>query len=174
GEGLFGEEPLSNDADSSRPPLKLPPAFLKLARTVAFHRDPARWETLYRTVWRLTHGERGLMSDAADPDVVQLDRWSKAVRRDVHKMKAFVRFRQLDEAGTPLRPAILWMDVRADKEAADVVATGDPALVINGNGHGHAVAAPTKVLKKMIEAAEADEDKEKLGKLLAKAQELGL
>ncbi|MEO0603868.1 MAG: hypothetical protein AAF211_20700 [Myxococcota bacterium] len=58
--------------------------------------------------------------------------------------------------------------------------TGDRTLpdtvndVINGNGHGHAVAAPTKVLKKMIEAAEADEDKEKLGKLLAKAQELGL
>ncbi|MEM9703938.1 MAG: TIGR03915 family putative DNA repair protein, partial [Planctomycetota bacterium] len=101
GDGLFGEEPSSHGKGSSRAPFKLPPAFLKLARSVACHRDPARWETLYRTAWRLMQGERRLMSDAADPDVVRLDRWSKAVRRDVHKMKAFVRFRQVDDDGMP-------------------------------------------------------------------------
>ena len=42
----------------------------------------------------------------------------------------------LDKAGKPLRPAIIWMDVRADKEAADVLATGDPALIINSGGQG--------------------------------------
>ena len=42
----------------------------------------------------------------------------------------------LDMDGRPLRPAILWMDVRADREAADVAATGDAALAINGAGSG--------------------------------------
>ena len=42
----------------------------------------------------------------------------------------------LDEAGRPLRPAILWMDMRASREAADVLATGDDALAVNGDGSG--------------------------------------
>lgn len=41
----------------------------------------------------------------------------------------------LDAAGRPLRPALLWMDVRAGEEAAMVAATGDPALAVNGDGH---------------------------------------
>jgi ribulokinase len=42
----------------------------------------------------------------------------------------------LDADGTPLRPAMIWMDVRSAAEAADVAATGDPALRINSNGKG--------------------------------------
>ena len=42
----------------------------------------------------------------------------------------------LDAAGRPLRPAILWMDMRAGAEADAVLATGDPALDVNGAGHG--------------------------------------
>jgi ribulose kinase len=42
----------------------------------------------------------------------------------------------LDEAANPLRPAIIWMDVRAGAEADAVLATGDPALAVNGAGHG--------------------------------------
>ncbi|WP_231701118.1 FGGY family carbohydrate kinase [Aliiruegeria sabulilitoris] len=42
----------------------------------------------------------------------------------------------LDENGNALRPALIWMDVRADKEAEAVLATGDPALCMNGNGVG--------------------------------------
>lgn len=42
----------------------------------------------------------------------------------------------LDAASRPLRPAILWMDVRAGAEADAVLATGDPALAINGAGRG--------------------------------------
>jgi sugar (pentulose or hexulose) kinase len=38
--------------------------------------------------------------------------------------------------GRPLRPAIIWMDVRAAGEAEDVLATGDPALALNGAGRG--------------------------------------
>ncbi|WP_428390294.1 FGGY-family carbohydrate kinase [Lichenicoccus sp.] len=42
----------------------------------------------------------------------------------------------LDTAATPLRPALLWMDVRAGAEADAVLATGDEALAINGAGLG--------------------------------------
>ncbi len=42
----------------------------------------------------------------------------------------------LDAAARPLRPALLWMDVRAGREAEAVLATGDAALAINGDGQG--------------------------------------
>lgn len=42
----------------------------------------------------------------------------------------------LDEDGRALRPALLWMDVRAHAEAEAVLATGDPRLKLNGAGNG--------------------------------------
>ena len=42
----------------------------------------------------------------------------------------------LDKEGAPLRPALMWMDVRADKEAEAVLETGDKRLVLNSNGQG--------------------------------------
>ncbi len=42
----------------------------------------------------------------------------------------------LDENGEAIRPAMIWMDVRASKEADEVLATDDPALILNGNGKG--------------------------------------
>ncbi|MDH7792105.1 FGGY-family carbohydrate kinase [Ochrobactrum sp. AN78] len=42
----------------------------------------------------------------------------------------------LDVDGKPLRPSIIWMDVRASAEADAVLATGDDALLANGGGRG--------------------------------------
>jgi FGGY-family pentulose kinase len=42
----------------------------------------------------------------------------------------------LDREGKALRPAIIWMDVRASTEADAVLATGDVALISNGGGRG--------------------------------------
>jgi ribulokinase len=42
----------------------------------------------------------------------------------------------LDSDGVPVRPCLLWMDVRSHHEAADILACGDPALQINGGGAG--------------------------------------
>jgi ribulose kinase len=42
----------------------------------------------------------------------------------------------LDRDGSSLRPALLWMDVRAHAEAQAVLATGDPRLKLNGAGRG--------------------------------------
>lgn len=42
----------------------------------------------------------------------------------------------LDENGDALRPALIWMDVRANVEADEILATGDDALLLNGGGQG--------------------------------------
>lgn len=48
--------------------------------------------------------------------------------------------------GTPLRDCLIWMDVRAAKEAAEIAATGDPALKFNGYGNVSAEWMPCKAL----------------------------
>ena len=42
----------------------------------------------------------------------------------------------LDDSGNPVRPALIWMDVRSAEQAEQMVATGDDALRINSNGSG--------------------------------------
>ena len=37
------------------------------------------------------------MRIASDPDIRQLEAMQKAIRRDIHKMRAFVRFRKVDD-----------------------------------------------------------------------------
>lgn len=77
----------------------LPPAFLQLARLVVHHRHAGRWPVLYRVAWRLAYEDPGLLGNAVDPDLRRLHDWAAQVRRDVHKMHAFVRFRKVTTAG---------------------------------------------------------------------------
>jgi DNA polymerase len=79
-------------APSPVPGFTAPRAFLALAEHAALHRDSGRFTLLYRLLWRL-RTERGLMEAASDPDIVRLGLLARAVRRDIHKMHAFVRFR---------------------------------------------------------------------------------
>jgi uracil-DNA glycosylase len=90
---LFGE-----DAPLPAPPaaeLRVPRAFLDLAQTAALHRDPQRFALLYRLLVRLVD-HPALLEDHADPLVRRVENLAKAVRRDMHKMRAFVRFRELE------------------------------------------------------------------------------
>ncbi len=77
--------------------ISVPQSFVDRARSVAAHRTPTRWELLYRMLWRITGGERDLLRNAADRDVHTFCTLEKAVRRDAHKVKAFVRFRQIND-----------------------------------------------------------------------------
>lgn len=52
----------------------------------------------------------------------------------------------LDEAFQPLRPAIIWMDVRAAEQARRIAASGHPALKYNGFGNVSAEWMPCKAL----------------------------
>ena len=91
GGDLFGAEPAE-----SGPALMLAKAAAELIRLVVCHADPERYALLYRLIWRLRHGERALMEVASDPLVHRLQRIAKSVRRDIHKMHAFVRFRKVE------------------------------------------------------------------------------
>ncbi len=89
---------LDLEAPPSGPPLSdphVPKAFLASAQTAAVHREPERWNLLYRLLWRL-QTQRGLLHVEVDDDVAALRRLNDQVRRDLHKMHAFVRFRKVD------------------------------------------------------------------------------
>jgi uracil-DNA glycosylase len=102
---LFDEPVISPQA--SHPTFSVPRDFLDLASSVALHRDPTRFALLYRLLWRLRDEPR-LLSLSMDPDLVQAHAWAKSVRRDIHKMHAYVRFRELP--GTQPRAFIAWFE----------------------------------------------------------------
>lgn len=84
------------DQPARRQGLSVPADFMAFAASVLCHRDPGRHALLYRLLWRIGNGERALLDRATDADVHRAARWAQAVRRDTHKMKAFVRFRQVE------------------------------------------------------------------------------
>jgi uracil-DNA glycosylase len=96
--GLSMEAPAEGEAQPSAA-FRVSRRFVELAEAAACHADAERWALLYRLLWRQTHGEARLMEVASDPDVHRLLRMEKAVRREVHKMHAFVRFRAVEHAG---------------------------------------------------------------------------
>ena len=77
----------------------VPRAMVSLAETVIQAREPAKFGLLYALIWRAHRGEKRLLEDAADPLVARLTRLAQAVRRDTHKMRAFLRFREVSEEG---------------------------------------------------------------------------
>ncbi len=74
----------------------VPRAFVDLARTIVCHRDPERFSLLYALLCRLRGNPRA-MEDVADPLLHRLSLMAKSVRRDMHKMRAFLRFRQVSD-----------------------------------------------------------------------------
>jgi DNA polymerase len=96
GGDLFGGAPAPLPQPGSA--FSVPRAFLTLAETAICHSDPERFALLYALLLRLKD-RPGLIADSADPLVQRLERMAKAVRRDIHKMHAFVRFREVEEEG---------------------------------------------------------------------------
>ncbi len=76
----------------------VPKAFFDLAEIAACHADPERWQLLYRVLWRL-QGDRSLMKHELDPDIARMRQMDRQVRRDLHKMHAFLRFRMVTDEG---------------------------------------------------------------------------
>ena len=88
--------------------VRVPPGFVDLARQVICHRSGQRFALLYRLLWRIAQGERALLEICTDPDVRRAGRMAQSVRRDQHKMKAFVRFRQI--AGVRPEQFVAWFE----------------------------------------------------------------
>jgi DNA polymerase len=102
---LFASDEARGKLSNVVPAATVPKEFLRLLRTVALHRDPRRWDLMYRLLWRLHAEGRDVLTDAADAALVLARRFAHDVRRDLHKMHAFVRFRELPplEEGGPAR-----------------------------------------------------------------------
>jgi uracil-DNA glycosylase len=75
----------------------VPREFMELAGQVVLHRSGERFALLYRLLWRLGR-EPDLMRVRSDPDIARLHDMAKSVSRAAHKMKAFVRFREVHDA----------------------------------------------------------------------------
>jgi len=74
---------------------RVPRRFVDLAGAVVRHRDVERFNLLYNALWRIAQEEPKLLEVATDPLVRRLEEMEKAIRRDAHKMHAFLRFREI-------------------------------------------------------------------------------
>ena len=90
-------------------PVRASRAFVQLAKSAICHSDPERFSLLYCLLWRLQANPR-LLEDGADPDVRRLEDLAKAVRRDIHKMRAFVRFRLVEGEADGEEHYVAWFE----------------------------------------------------------------
>jgi len=80
--------------------IRVPRRFVEMAQLAARHSSPSRWALMYRVLWRIVHvRNRHLLDDELDEDAALLRSLSAAVKEDVERMKAFVRFRSIGPPG---------------------------------------------------------------------------
>ena len=96
--GLFaGPPPPDAPGQGGIPPV--PRDFLDMAERAARHSDPERFALLYSLLWDARRAP-GLLRTPTEPRMARLEAMARAVKRDAHKMHAFLRFREVEtEAG---------------------------------------------------------------------------
>lgn len=92
----FAALPPESPAAGDAPAVQVPPEFVALCESAILHSHPGRFALLYRLLWRLVH-EPSLRHDPLDADMAEAQRLAHEVQRDMHKMKAFVRFRNVQD-----------------------------------------------------------------------------
>ncbi|MGC4063037.1 MAG: TIGR03915 family putative DNA repair protein [Aquabacterium sp.] len=108
GADLFAQGAAQSIATDSPPP-KVPAFLLPLCQRAILHRDPGRFALMYRLLWRLQL-QPDLRHDTLDEDRSQLEGLARVVRRDMHKMTAFVRFRTVPNAHGAAPLHIAWFE----------------------------------------------------------------
>ncbi len=130
---LFGDT-----AELPEPParatLNVPREFLERAEAVACHADADCFALLYRILFRLRR-QTLLLKVASDPDVQRLRAMEKAVRRDIHKMRAFLRFVKVGEGGG--ERFVAWFE-----PTHNIVERNAPFFVRRFNGMRWAILTP--------------------------------
>jgi DNA polymerase len=87
-----------------------PPAWDELGRRVAMHADDSRYALLLAFARRL-QVEPSLWGDGLDPERRRLQAMARQVEREIHKMHAFVRFREVaDEQAAGGRRRVAWFE----------------------------------------------------------------
>lgn len=90
---LWDDVPAESLAPSPAPsqPFTVPASFVDLCNSVLLHREPQRFSMMYRLLWRLRH-DAGFWQDRLHPERRRAEQLARDVRREIHKMRAFVRF----------------------------------------------------------------------------------
>lgn len=102
---LFG-----NAAESNGHAWQPPDGWADLGRRVAMHADDARYACLLAFARRLQR-EPGLWADVLDAEHRHLQAMARQVDREIHKMHAFVRFREVaDEHAAGGRRHVAWFE----------------------------------------------------------------
>ena len=91
--------PPPDDAPDAR--MNITRALADLVETVSAHSARDRFDLLYAIIWRYVVGEKRILEMTTDPMVIKAEAYAKAVRRDIHKMHAFLRFRESERDGRP-------------------------------------------------------------------------
>ena len=102
--GLFAGDPVT---PASMPVLNVPRDFVDVASFAILHRDPERFALLHALLLRVIDEPR-VMKDRADRQLRRVTGLVDTIRRDMHKMRAFVRFREVDDGGH--RRFVAWFE----------------------------------------------------------------
>ena len=97
-------------------PMPLPRSFVDDAREVFLHADPRRLPLIHRLALRIADDARAWL-DPLHEDRLQFERFHREVRREIHKMHAFVRFRQIQDPEPARFDAAFERDLDAAFEA---------------------------------------------------------
>jgi probable DNA metabolism protein len=82
-------------------PLHLAREALQRCQSASLHQSPERFTLLYRWLWRV-QTQQTSAHDPLDSDWIAISRLAKAVGREIHKMRAFVRFRPVPRENAPV------------------------------------------------------------------------
>jgi probable DNA metabolism protein len=104
---LFEEALATDEVSDAKSSFSVPRSFVELAEVVALHEAHDKFPLLYRLLWRLRR-EPYLLRDPLDADVARAAEMRKSVERDIHKMHAFVRFREV--VGAPAGLRVAWFE----------------------------------------------------------------
>jgi len=85
----------------------VPPAFLAEAELASRHSDPERFALLYGLLWD-ARATPGLLRTPTEARMARLAAMARAVRRDAHKMHAFLRFREIGMEDGPR--SVAWFE----------------------------------------------------------------
>ena len=97
-------------AEAAAGPWTPPDGWDNLGRRVAMHADDARYARLLAFARRLQR-EPSLWADVLDPERRRLQSLARQVDREIHKMHAFVRFREVADAeATGGRRHVAWFE----------------------------------------------------------------
>ncbi len=107
--GLFAQTGPLPEGNAGDLPVKVPKDFLTLCRTVISHSHQERFALAYDALCRVQDRPR-LLADRTDVTVGRLHEMAKNVRRDMHKMKAFVRFQEVGAPVAGRRQFAAWFE----------------------------------------------------------------